>query len=133
MNKIEVNREVSEIGMVNIVFYDSKGRTMSIADCIDKRCRMSIEDVDRWLEKVKKLYHKSKGSLKDAYLISAWGFASNVKDHLMERAKVNERGFLKIKRSLIKIVDGEIIIGAKEGVNVFLCEEKLGDIMQIFP
>jgi len=133
VSRIDVNKEISGIGIISIIFYNSKGKVLSIADCIDKQCRISVEDVDRWLEKIKKLYHKSKGSLKDAYLISAWGFTPDVRVHLMEKAEINERGFLKIRRSLIRIADGEIIIGAKEGVNVFLCEEKLGEIMQVFP
>ncbi|MDI9619422.1 MAG: hypothetical protein QFX33_01160 [Candidatus Nezhaarchaeota archaeon] len=132
-SRVEVNKEVSGVGVVGALFYDGNDKAIAFLDCIVERKEVSVEQAKEWIKKVIKLYEKSRGSIKRAYLVSTLGFAPDVVEFLISNLGIAKNGFLKLKRKLIKVVDGEIIIGAKEGVTIHLCREKLGEIIQLFP
>lgn len=133
INKIDIDKKIPNIGEIDVIGYDKKGRIIVIAECKARKSKASKEDIDPWLRNVELIFNETKGSLTDAYFINIMGFTDEIRKRMLEDKRIDERGFFKIKRSFVKIVEGDIVFGALEGVNIHLCEERSGEIKQIFP
>ena len=115
-----------------LLFYDRRGRLIVTARCLADRREVGIDDVKTWIEEVKRRFRDSKGSLRRAYLIALHEYSADIKEALFKLG-IDHDGFMKIRRAILKIVDGGLALGVKEGVYIALCIDRLGDVIQVFP
>jgi hypothetical protein len=132
ITKIDIRKKIPNIGEIDVIGYNKDGKIISIAECKARRGKASKEDIDPWLRSIE-LIKNIEGSLKNAYFVNVAGFTPGIKERMLEDRRINEDGFFKIKTSLVKFTKEALIIGAKEGVNIYLCEERAGKIKQVFP
>lgn len=133
INKIAIDKNISSIGEIDVVGYDKYGKIISIAECKARKSKASKEDIDPWLRSVELVFNFTRGSLRKAYFVNVAGFTDGIKERMLEDKRISENGFFLLEKSPLKIVKGEIIIGFKNGVNIYLCEERSGQLRQVFP
>ena len=133
IDKIEIDKKIPGIGEIDVVGYDKNGNIICIAECKARRQKATKEEIDPWLRNVELIFNETKGTLKKAYFVNVAGFTDGIKKRMLEDKRINKKGFFLLKKSLFKITEDAIVIGHKEGVNIFLCEERAGKIKQVFP
>ena len=115
-----------------LLFYDKRGRLIVVAKCLADKREVEVDDVKTWIEEIKRRFRDSKGSLRRAYLIALHEYSADIKEALFKLG-IGHDGFMKVRRAILKVIDGGLALGVKEGVYISLCIDRLGDVIQIFP
>lgn len=131
VEKIEIDKKIQGIGEIDVVGYDKEDKIVCICECKARKTKASKEQIDPWLRSVELLYSRTENTLKRAYFVNVAGFTDGIKTRMLENKNLDSKGLLKMKWGL-DIHSSGIEFG-KKGVNIFLCEERSGKIMQVFP
>jgi hypothetical protein len=131
VEKIEIDKTIQGIGEIDVVGYDKEDKMVCIGECKALKSKASKEQIDPWLRTVELLYRRTEDALKRAYFVNVAGFTDGIKTRMLENKNLDNKGLLKIKWGF-DITWSSTSFG-KKGVNIFLCEERSGKIMQVFP
>jgi hypothetical protein len=131
--KIDIEKTIPNVGQIDVIGYNEEGKIISIAECKARKNKASKEEIDPWLRNVELIFNITKGSLKKAYFVNVAGFTDGIVERMLQDERIEENGFFIIRKAAVKFAEGAIVFGAKEGVNIYLCEERSGKIEQIFP
>jgi len=129
IKKIDIDKKMP-FGEIDVVGYDKDGRIICIAECKAGKEKASKEDVDPWLRNVELVFSKTNGSLESAYFVNVAGFTEGTRKRMLESGKIDQKGFLSLGFGLDLSADWLV---RRKRVNIFLCEERSGQIQQIFP
>jgi hypothetical protein len=130
VERIEIDKKIQGIGEIDVVGYDKEKKMVCIGECKARKNKASKEQIDPWLRSVELLFRRSENALKRAYFVNVAGFSDGIKTRMLENKNLDSKGLLKMKWGLD--FDSEFLL-SKKGVNIFLCEERAGKIMQVFP
>jgi hypothetical protein len=133
ITRIDIDKQIPNVGEIDVIGYDEYGKIISIAECKARRSKASKEDIDPWLRSIELIFNKTKGSLKKAYFVNVAGFTDGIIERMLQDKRIEKDGFFIVRKSIVKFTEGDIVFRAKEGVNIYLCEERSGKIEQIFP
>jgi hypothetical protein len=136
IERLKNRHTLPQIGEIDVLGFNSKDEPIVMAEC--KYRKVKKEDIDKWIENVRRIYRISNGMLEKAYFVTS----SKLTDGNIERVEKSKD--VNAKRGQLKIVSGFLgrIVqnlsddkGIMESGRVFLSvyEVRQGQFVKIFP
>lgn len=95
--RLRIRYKLEGIGEIDIIGFDSekKPKPLLLAECKDRK--MKFEDVDKWIENIRRVFSKYNGSLMEAYLVGSSGYTQETIKRIESSPEIDsKKGFLKM-------------------------------------